>query len=489
MPKFILGLLLALISFPFISSAQTPDCISYRTISAKTPPWNPVTVTPPSGYCTGPIKTPVKANPNGKCNWGYYPNTPSRPASATATKWLPDQGHAEIWFWEDKPDEPGTYDVNWGSCDVALQWSPNSDVGVKIKVNPVADKYTTGQVLRFSPESNVLTHLDSFYWNLGDGIERPNETSREQPVVYTKPGKKVITLTAFDRDTNSNFSASLPIRVKCVPPAGSTDDVTTITNSLNNYQRVNVAASSFRQWAEDNKSEIENYLLGRQCTAISDLDLTKLLDGVNTINYLSQYLGQKKAASVFFALPSFNDKGFVNHLYYHAVVGLNFELLQTSTGRVGSTYQLEFLDPNGPQVVSLKCVKNMVQIKGGNFSYVLECPYETSPNSLKKVYVLNPKIVGVQVVDIDALILGSLPRNSSDFLRQDYLLIDNMETLFSPGVCAAWSDLSLRAAYLGKFVGECASLANPAAVGLTDLSELLLKLREFLSGQLPLLSR
>ncbi len=521
MPKFILGLLLVLVAFPFISSAQAPNCVSYYNgLSAKTPPWSPVYVNPPAG-CTGPLKTPIQQNPDGQCNWGYYPGAAPRPASATASKWIAAENRSQIWFYEkDEFNTPGSYAVNWGTCDLKLEWSgPGYACNKTNPLMPKCEYRTTGYGNTSQAQCTDSCKPDSLYsatithrkfgqteqkkayqvgdkiefrgwtdagglnnrysWKFGDNMWTSGTSPWPDPVIYKTPGIKKVTMNVTNATGQSYIATSTEVKIKCIPPDGATNDFLVAVDHLENNLPVKIAASSFRQWATDNDHVFRKYLVYNQtCENVGELEMSSSAPLV--LDYLNKYAGKNKASPLVFAWITTD----LLKSGYHAVVALDFKNTNGLNGSLAE-YKLKFLDPGGPKITTLTCRQTQQQIEPGKFIKVITC---IDPKGAV-LMLLNPLTSLAHIPDIDGLISQAIRTNTPSFLTSDYPLIDNNDAIFAGGVCAAWSDFALRVAYRAEFVGECKILPATASVGLTDLSNLLLKLREFLNGQLPLLQR
>ena len=187
------------------------------------------------------------------------------------------------------------------------------------------------------------------------------------------------------------------------------------------------------------------------------------------MNFLNEYPANGKASTLDLILI------FSSGNLYHEAIALNF-ITDNSGDKI--TYKLKFLDPNGPLIRIADCQK-----------------YQPSPTSTNKVLKCSTLdriplsfIVSAPTPNSDkakSLILlnqNSVRSNTSHFLSFDYPLISNSLEVFNGGVCAAWSNFVLRVAYLGEFVGECAStptaevpVNNLASTGLLSFFDLLFK--------------
>ena len=428
-----------------------------------------VNITTTGSYvCSGGARyynTDVKINSDSveftaKCSlWPHYIETSNHfitvkfgtdGSSGTTQYYCNRSDPVKPWCQPGYPGQPGlvSYPQCMASCVPSRNW-------VDISINPKQEKYQTGQIIKFLPQSNILSRLTKFSWNFDDNISRPNEPYREQPVVYSVPGRKNITLSVIDPQTNETIATTTQIRVKCVPPSNAVpgDELITITSYLNNNYPVHIAANSFRQWVADNKSEVNSYLINQQyCENVGELEVAISFPVV--LDYLNKYAGKKISSPLVLVLNKMDGK-----LGFHTVIALSFKNLNGLSGS-RALYELKYLDPEGPKITTTSCYQRQEQNPAipGQFIKVIYCDYTFSDTALTtKVALLNPLVGLTHVTDIDTLLQKTVRSNTNSFLINDYPLIDNREPIFKGGVCSAWTDFVLKVAYLGDFAGECAS--------------------------------
>ena len=506
MRQLLISLLALALFIPVASSAQTNDCISYYTLSASTPSYNPVYVTPPAG-CTGPIKTPITANPNGRCVWGDWAGH-QVPASAASPAWFPDQKRSSLWFWEKTPT-PANYADNWGTCDLALQWTNNSGsigyycirtdpvkpyclmgVGaanempyaqclssctssrnwVDINISPEANRYSTGQIIKFTPDSNILSTLTKFNWDFGDGIERTNEPNREEPVVYTTPGKKTITLSVLDPKTNKIISTSTEIKLKCVPPDSPPFNVL-ISMLDSGFIPASIASDNFADWSLAEEKSISNAMINYQCgyaDSYNNGETPDILKSTRAIKQAKRITDTNQPALFSIRTLSPARDG-------HSIIALG---IKDISDNFEERYSIHFLDPIGPTAMDMDCKvsKQTVAIKYTDGT--------TKEEKIKSMYCLHPLIgfvepkLSKQDIDITESLrtaksnfcqthsthaLCKKRQNISYWLEFNYPFnISNTRPEFGRGVCRGWTEFVLKVAYLGNFIGECATTPTAA---------------------------
>lgn len=378
------------------------------------------------------------------------------------------------------------------SCQPSRNWVDikiNSEPGFSLK----DIKYLTGQIIKFLPESNILGSLTKFNWDLGDNILRSGEPYREQPVVYSTPGKKTIKLSVVDPKSGKTIATSTEIKVKCVPPSGATDDITTIQTFLNNNRTVKVSANNLRSFVDDNKQDVSNSLNYCQLNlGAGDQNPISLVNATKIIDYYSIYSHQRKMATplalaivtdldpTIIGLPNlpptnpiFSKVGRYQPIAFHAEVALDF-WADNSQGT--PIYKIKTIDPNGPTLSTLNCEQKQIKSGPSTFQPILICDFDyvesiltqlniqsLTPAQLRDVknsfkwLIYDPNITDVTPIDVNLLASKAVRKNTAKYLEDNYFLIDNGDPQFGGGVCAAWSTLAIKAAYLADFVGECAS--------------------------------
>jgi hypothetical protein len=347
------------------------------------------------------------------------------------------------------------------SCQPSRNW-------VDIMVTPIVKTYKTGQIITFSAKSNIA--LSKLNWSFGDGIERLNEPVRDQPVVYTNIGKKIITLSTLDPVTNKTISTSTEVKIKCAPSNSYT--FRDISELLKMYVvAIPIPADSFFSWSIDNYEEMANEISQSQCQYINRKKFgeTETLRAVTLIKRITDN-NQPTFISVQQLVPPDGNKFPAGH----SMIALR---VSDTTQNFETRYQIKFLDPNGPTVMTMDCKISKKDVFN---------PADLTTKPETGMYCLHPSLglVAPYVRDVDIELIEKLRtlfynrcklsqanfckehRNLSKWLETNYPIIDNNDPRFGKGVCAGWSEFVLKIAYLADFVGECAS--TPTAEVPTD---------------------
>ena len=137
----------------------------------------------------------------------------------------------------------------------------------------------------------------------------------------------------------------------------------------------------------------------------------------------------------------------------HSIIGLKF--MKDASGGVSS---IDFLDPNGPKVRTLKnCNAHLSSGTPPNLPF-LWCDYDIFPASWGQVRIAVKDFDLYETKKFESerqsYCLGKntefCKRNISDYLETNFPYINNPG---AEGSCLGWSDFVLRVAYLGDFVG------------------------------------
>lgn len=437
-----------------------------------------VDITTTGSYvCSGGARyynTDVKINSDSveftaKCSiWPHYIETSDHfitvkfgaDGSSGTTQYYCDRTDpVKPWCHSGYPPQPGlvSYPQCMASCVPSRNW-------MDISINPKQTKYQTGQIIKFLPQSNILSLLTKFSWNFDDNISRPNEPYREQPVVYSLPGRKNITLSVIDPQTNKTIATTTQIRIKCVPPSNAVpgDELITITSYLNNNYMVKIAANNFIEWARDNEQAISDTMDQYQCEYLNRDKVTEYRT-LRAIQWIKNITDARQIAIL--DLQQLMPSAGQNTIGVHAIIALK---VTDITDNFETRYSIDFLDPNGPTIMSMNCKISEKKI------------WDKTDHTIKLVtgmFCLHPTLdlVFPFLRDIDTNLIESLRtkfyqecnlsqtsfcqerRNLGLWLKNNYPLIDNYTPANTNGVCQGWTEFVSNVSYLGDFAGECAS--------------------------------
>lgn len=541
----LLGFALTLLAIPFFSSAQTSNCTVSNVHFDEPAPGAPVVyslkISVPAGCNGSPANAEISTTGSYTCPGGarYYDTERKIESDGVTLKAKCDVYPYHIQTSDHYitvkflPHVPGYYCNRTNpllpKCEYRTTGTNNTPLAqcsetCKIdsqyyaniahhKVNQTEQKrvYEVGDKIEFVGSTNAGGTNNRYSWNFGDNMWTSGTSLSYAPVIYKTPGIKKVTFNVTNSTGQSYISTSTEVKIRCDLPDGSTDNINLIKNSLYANLKVKIADNSWEEWmAPPVKYDLMNWVEDAQCYVGQGYAWDVLFDRDNQANKIVNYLfaasNEKKAVPLVLLYTNQNlnqtipdPSILLKNAGLHAVISLSIVENSDLTGR---RYKVEFLDPGldtssgmaEPRVAILECREKKITNTAAQTGEVLVCDDPALSFYFKNVIFLNPAKVATNFYQDYIAIASNLNqnKNTAEILRSNHLNFGNYSgptELSSKGVCAGWSDLSLRLAYLANFAGECKPITNTAAVGLSDLSNLLLKIREFLERSMPLLSR
>lgn len=346
-----------------------------------------------------------------------------------------------------------TLAVTDGSTEPPTTPDPNSDYELQLSLQPNKNSYAPGENIMVIASAidkktgGVVQATGDRGWEFSFGagglnwnvVETSNNlkpVSKYQSTSYDKKGSYTISVDLDGSKTTpalGKLESSVQINIadSCKLPGGVVVEPEKVFSAIDNYQKVKIAAKDLKSWVQKNEAAFRTEVISNQvCYAESN----SKPQAKDIINYLNTNVGvQKNKNAVPLVLHELGDE--VEHL----VIALGFK-------KVGTTYRLDYLDPNGPKIVKNKVCRTKFLSSG----VYLVC----SISSGKDTQILipsNPKDFGVL-----QLIANQVRNDTAGYiLKGNYPSIGNFYAPSGGGVCSGWVHTTLKLVYLADFVGEC----------------------------------
>lgn len=343
-------------------------------------------------------------------------------------------------------------------------WRPSWNVGETIDLKA-----------EITPTSNTLPAVEqaNWIWDFGDGSDKVYSYYNYGNVgvarhAYSQPGTYIVTAQAYNnggvKELNyPGFAGTREIIISgpnCVKPQGSRTNFNRIVDDLENYQLVDIAADSPKEWVSDNLAKVIAKMVDSQCrlSLLRRTGIDYYRESALAIKNIKRYTDSN--LPYLFALYKIRGEG------GHQMIAININEVE-----VDKVYKIRVVDPNGPEVKVITCKNRREYIdKLGEKARGVYCDYYDNEGNTW---------AGLPLLDnIDTDIMNSLisaknqycqsnsqskfcleRQNLSRWLRLNHTFIHNpgisAVDLAANGSCVGWSDFNLRMAYLANFVGEC----------------------------------